>query len=243
MVDLPLLRSSNCLINSGELYLDGNGGITLKLLKLLIPTVFLAAFMVSVFLSISAPAILADTTDPLVFTKGCGGVGQPACKTVVLTPGETTVTVSETFNCTGTTTDTCTAMEDVLNETGAPVSMFDLAFNPVSLMGTTLSFSCEQPPPEGSFLFTCNPLGNNAFAFTGASLCSDPDFFEDGSTPDGDECGVIIGLQGIAGEPFLQGVTVTSTFSTAPEPSSAVLLLFGLIAGLVGFKSVRNIRA
>jgi len=61
-------------------------------------------------------------------------------------------------------------------------------------------------------------------------------------TPEGEECGVIIGLQGIAGEPFLQGVTVTSTFSTTatPEPSSAVLLLFGLMAGLVGFKSVRN---
>jgi hypothetical protein len=38
-------------------------------------------------------------------------------------------------------------------------------------------------------------------------------------------------------------VKVTSTFSTAPEPSSAVLLLFGLMAGLVGFKSVRNILA
>lgn len=214
-------------------------------MKPLIPMVFLAAFVVSVFLSVSAPAILADTTDPLVFTKGCGGVGQPACKTVLLTPGETSVTVSETFNCTGATTDTCTAIEDVINESGAPVSMFDLAFNPVSVMGTPLSFSCEQPPPAGS-LFTCNPLGNNVFSFTGATLCSDSDDFVDGVfTPDGDECGVIIGLQGIAGEPFLQGVTVTSTFSTvtAPEPSSAVLLLFGLIAGLVGLKSIRNIQA
>jgi len=202
-----------------------------------------AAFLVAVLLSISAPATLADTTDPLVFTQGCGGRGQPACKTVLLTPGETTVMVSETFNCTGSSTDTCTAIEDVINESGAPVTGFDLAIQPVSVMGTPLSFSCEQPPPPGS-LFTCNPLGGNVFAFTGASLCSDSDDFADGVfTPDGDECGVIIGLQGIAGEPFLQGVTVTSAFSTAPEPPSAVLLLFGLIAGLVGFKSVRNIRA
>lgn len=211
----------------------------------LIHIFFVAALLMVAFLSVSAPAALADGTDPIVFTKGCGGVGQPACKTVLLTPGETTVTVSETFNCTGTTTDTCSAIEDVINESGTTVTRFDLAFNPVSVNNIPLSFSCAPPPGEGSFLFTCSPLGNNVFAFTGGSLCSDSDDLVGGVfTPDGDECGVIIGLQGIAGEPFLQGVTVTSTFSTAtPEPSSAVLLLFGLMAGLVGFKSVRNILA
>jgi PEP-CTERM motif len=209
----------------------------------LIHIFFVAALLMVAFLSVSAPTALADGTDPIVFTKGCGGLGQPACKTVLLTPGETTVTVSETFNCTGTTTDTCSAIEDVINESGATVTHFDLAFNPVSVHGIPLSFSCAPPPTEGSFLFTCNSLGGNTFAFTGGSLCSDSDDLVDGVfTPDGDECGVIIGLQGIAGEPSLQGVTVTSTFST-PEPSSAVLLLFGLMAGLVGFKSVRNILA
>jgi hypothetical protein len=207
----------------------------------LIHIFFMAALLVLAFLSVSAPAALADGTDPIVFTKGCGGLGQPACKTVLLTPGETTVTVSETFNCTGTTTDTCSAIEDVINESGATVTSFSLAFQPVSVNNIPLSFSCA----SGEFLFTCNPSGNNVFTFTGGSLCSDPDDLVGGVfTPDGDECGVIIGLQGIAGEPFLQGVTVTSTFSTAtPEPSSAVLLLFGLMAGLVGFKSVRNILA
>jgi hypothetical protein len=211
----------------------------------LIHIFFVAALLMVAFLSVSAPTALADGTDPIVFTKGCGGVGQPACKTVLLTPGETTVTVSETFNCTGTATDTCSAIEDVINESGATVTRFDLAFNPVSVNNIPLSFSCAPPPTEGSFLFTCNSLGGNTFAFTGGSLCSDSDDLVDGVfTPDGDECGVIIGLQGIAGEPFLQGVTVTSTFSTStPEPSSAVLLLFGLMAGLVGFKSVRNILA
>jgi hypothetical protein len=199
-------------------------------------------FIVVVFLGVCASVAFADSTsDPIVFTKGCGGAGQPACKTVLLTPGETTVTVSETFNCTGTTTDTCSAIEDVINESGATVTSFFLAFQPVSVDNIPLSFSCA----PGSFLFTCSPSGNNTFAFTGGSLCSDSDDLEGGVfTPDGDECGVIIGLQGIAGEPSLQGVTVTSTFSTsAPEPSSAVLLLFGLMVGLVGFKSVRNILA
>ena len=208
----------------------------------LIHIYFVAALMVVAFLSVSAPAALADGTDPIVFTQGCGKVGQPPCKTVLLTPGETTVTVSETFNCTGAGTDTCSAIEDVINESGATVTSFSLAFQPVSVNNIPLSFSCEQ----GTFLFACNPLGNNVFAFTGGSLCSDSDDLVEGVfTPDGDECGVIIGLQGIAGEPFLQGVTVTSNFSTtpAPEPSSAVLLLFGLMAGLVGFKSVRNILA
>jgi len=203
--------------------------------------------VVVAFLGVSASVAQADGTDPIVFTKGCGAVGQPACKTVPLTPGETTVTVSETFHCTGTGTDTCSAIEDVINETGATVTSFFLAFQPVSVNNIPLSFSCEQGEP-GSFLFACNPLGNNVFAFTGGSLCSDSDDVVDGvfiPDPPGsqDECGVIIGLQGIAGEPFLDNVTVTSTFSTTPEPSSAVLLLFGLMAGLVGFKSVRNILA
>jgi len=209
----------------------------------LIHIFIVAALLVVAFLSVSAPVALADGTDPVVFTRGCGGVGQPACRTVLLTPGETTVTVSETFNCTGTGTDTCSAIEDVINESGATVTSFFLAFQPVSVNNIPLSFSCETGE-TGSFLFACNPLGNNVFAFTGGSLCSDSDDLVEGVfTPDGDECGVIIGLQGIAGEPFLQNVRVTSTFSTTPEPSSAVLLLFGLMAGLVGFKSVRNILA
>lgn len=199
--------------------------------------------IVFAFLGISAAVALADGVDPIVRTRGCGGAGQPACDAVLLTG--TSVDISATFACSGTTADTCTASETVLNGTVNAITSFTLAFNATGTLpggGTIpLSFACAPPPGEGpGFLFNCS--GTNTLTFTGGSLCPEN---EVEAEPDGDECGVVIELQGSAttNDPTgtgLAGVTISANFST-PEPSSALLLLFGLMAGLVGLKSYRSI--
>jgi hypothetical protein len=196
------------------------------------------------FLGISASVALADGVDPIVFTKGCGGT--TVCDAELLTPGSTTVTVTETFNSCDTFGN-CTATDSVINETGAAINSFTMVFN--NLDGT-LTYSCQSE----SF-FSCTPVEGttNAFTFTGNSVCStdpgDVTIGEDGTatyTPDGDaddNCfsGVTIGLNATAAE-NLQGVTLTdNTFSIAtPEPSSGLLLMAGLMAGLVSLKSLRS---
>ena len=200
--------------------------------------------LVVAFLGFCASAARADGTDPVVRTLGCGGIGQPRCATVLLTPGNTSVTVNETFSCDLTG---CTAMEDVINMTDTAITSFSLVFaNPDSL-GRTLSYSCADS--ESNSLFSCSG-GPTALFFTGASLCADPDADlteEDGGTftPDGDECGVIIALSASLSEGITTGESVSATFSTStPEPSTALLLLFGLMGGgLVSFKSLRKVLA
>lgn len=207
--------------------------------------------VVVAFLGISASVARADGVDPIVTTKGCGGTTGTICDAVILGPGQTSATVSETFSCSGTTSDTCLAAESVINDTGASITSFELTFTGATTSGGSplaLVFSCSTA--EGQ-LFSCQSLGNNSFLFTGASLCSgSPDTQDDivdgVFTPDGDSddgCGVVIGLQGVNGvDPaptVLNGATVTAGFAT-PEPSSALLLLFGLMGGLVSFKLLRN---
>ena len=206
---------------------------------------FIYLLGVVAFLGISASVARADGVDPIVFTKGCGGTTGKICDAVFLTG--TSANISATFACTGTTADTCTASETVINGTLAAITSFTITFNATGTLpggGTIpLSFACAPPPEEGpSFLFHCS--GTNTLTFTGGSICGDDELEAE---PDGDECGVIIGLQGSSttNDPTgtgLAGVTVSGNFST-PEPSSALLLLFGLMAGLVGFKSRRSILA
>lgn len=216
----------------------------------------LIRFLVVVgFLAICASAARADGVDPIITTRGCGGTSP--CDAVILGPGQTITTVSETFSCSGTTSNTCTAMEAVINDTGASITSFELAFTGATTStGAPLSliFSCDDAT-EGQ-LFSCQSLGNNTFLFTAGSICTaTPDteddiidgvFVPDGDTDDG--CGVVIGLTGVNGvdppptdpngNPLLNGATATAIFNT-PEPSSALLLLFGLMGGLVSFKFLR----
>jgi hypothetical protein len=173
----------------------------------------------------------ADTTgaDPKLLTQGCGGKGQPACDAEFLTPGSDTVTVTETFTC--DISGNCTASDTVVNATGADLSSFNLVLsNPGSLV-----YSCG---PATAQFFSCNQTGPDSFNFAGATLCSDADDLHGTTfTPDGDECGVIISLTGTTAEGLFTGETVTGSVST-PEPSSALLLLFGLSAGLLAFKKI-----
>lgn len=197
---------------------------------------FIYLLMVVAFLGISASVARADGVDPIVTTKGCGGTTGTICDPEILTPGNTTLTVTEAFHC-DALGNNCTAEDSVINETGVAINSFSLVLD--NLDGT-LSYTCG----TGGF-FTCALVAgtNNTFTFAGGanSICADSDDLKGGTfTPDGDECGVIIHLAGAAGE-SLAGVTVTGTFSTAaPEPSSGLLLMAGLMAGLVSLKTLRS---
>jgi hypothetical protein len=203
----------------------------------LIHIFFIAALLVVAFLSVSAPAALADTTDPILFTKGCGGVGQPACDALILGPGQTGGTLTETFSC---SSGNCTADESIINETGAPLTSFTLSWNT-----TGLTFTCA----EGGF-FACSPVNSTTELLTGGPLCStdsnDVSVGEGGVitfTADGDSddsCfGVTVELTGTTTEGLFDGEKITASYST-PEPSSALLLLFGLMVSAVGLKYFRT---
>ena len=194
--------------------------------------------MVVAFLGISASVARADSVDPIVTTKGCGT--KTVCDAVILTPGQTTVTVTEQFSC--DLTGNCTAEDSVINETGKAIDSFTLVFD---TLGGTLSYFCAE---GGSF--TCTNDGGGAFTFTGSSICSTDandisigeggvvTFIPDGDADDNCNFGVTIGLSATTAEGITNGETVTAVFST-PEPSSVLLLLFGLVAGMAGIKSRR----
>jgi hypothetical protein len=192
--------------------------------------------VVVAFLGISASVAVADGVDPIVFTKGCGGTTGTICDPEFLTPGSTTLSVTESFICTD---GTCTATDSVVNETGVAVNSFTLVLSAQDSEGQTLTYSCG----EGGF-FVCSQAGPDTFTFAGNTLCADSEDLSNGTfTPDNDECGVIIGLSGTTTEGLFTGDSVTGTFSTStatPEPSSGLLLMAGLMAGLVSLKSLRN---
>jgi len=195
--------------------------------------------VVVAFLGITASVALADGVDPIVFTKGCGGSTGTICDPEFLTPGSTTLTVTESFTC--DLSGNCTASDSVVNETGVAVNSFTLVLSAMDSLGHTLTYSCG----EGG-LFVCSKAGPDTFTFSGGSLCADSDDLTGEGTfvPDGDECGVTIGLSGTVSEGLFTGDTVTGTFSTAaPEPSSGLLLMAGLMAGLVTLKSRRSVLA
>jgi hypothetical protein len=205
--------------------------------------------VVVAFLGISASVARADGVDPIVRITG---VCQSNCDAVVIGPGQTSVGISETIACFPGATNGlgCTANEDVINFSGATLTAFDL-----SLSSPGLTFGCLS---TGTYI--CTDLGGGLFAFTvptgGTPFCStdgndiSPTF--DPSNPGpytfvadndaDDNCSVIqIGLQGTATETVkqLDGAVVTGTLNT-PEPSSALLLLFGLMAGVVVLKFSRT---
>ncbi len=203
------------------------------------------------FFAICASAAFADGVDPIVKITG---VCTSGCDAAVIGPGQAAVGFSETIACGSGATDGtgCTAIEDIINFSGATLTNFE-----VSLTSPGLTFSCLSTSD-----YTCSPLGAGLFAFavgpTGTAFCStdgndiSPTYSPSNPGPytyvadsDGDEddnCAVIqIGLQGTSNETVqqLNGAVVTGTLS-APEPSSGLLLLFGSMAGLLVLKFSRS---
>lgn len=204
-------------------------------------------FILALFSGLASLASVAkaDGVDPVITTSGCGGRNQRPCDAVVLGPGQTMASLSATFTCTDPTNPTtCTASETVVNDTGRAITGFSLLFTAESI---PLIFHCAE---EGFFACSPDETNSNLFHFTGASICTaslNGDDFSDGvfrPDSDGDEgCGVVITFQGVAGDGTgLNGASVTETFNT-PEPSSILLLLFGLMTGLVTLKFFSRVAA
>lgn len=208
--------------------------------------------MVVALLGISASVAMADSvpTDPIVFTQGCGRAGQPACDANILTSPGQTLAITLTFFG-GLATDA------IINESGVTITNFSVSFT----VPSTLTFEgCA----EGGF-FTCNEIsgppagqaGTAVFSLTGASLCSSDSndwsinsetgvatFVPDDDADDNCQSAFNLQLQAVAGEVIPDGTSVPTTVSVAtPEPSSGLLLLFGLSASLLAFKRLSSAAA
>ena len=198
--------------------------------------------IVAALLGISCTAALADSTDPILFTKGCGGKGQPACDAFVLTASNLSIPITLTFADIGGQE---IAQADIINDTGKTLSDFTVSFD----VNPGLSFTGCQ---TGGF-FTCTPLfsgpvtsGIASFSLTGNSLCSTDSndwingvvggtFRSDDDADDSCTFGFTLGLLAGSNDTVLTGEKVFGTVS-APETSSGLFLAIGLLSALVVLK-------
>lgn len=215
--------------------------------------------MVIAFLGISASVAFADTlpTDPVLLTSGCGRIGQPKCDAYLITSPIQTISVVLTLDTTVGDPFFGDAIASFVNVSGQTLDgLFTIDFT----VPAGLTFQgCVQPSELVTPLFTCtgggspgNPIvggGTASFSLTGASICSanfddltggegGVTYFSDNDDDDNCQAAFTLALQPVAGE-ILPG-SIFGTFTSAPEPSSAVLLLFGLAACLLTFKGMRS---
>ncbi len=195
------------------------------------------------FFGLASTVALADSapTDPLVKTQGCGGRGQPVCDANVLTNPSQVLAITLTFM-------NNIASDAIINESGQAITNFLVSFN------VPASLDFEGCVPGG--FFTCTQIsapefgtaGTAIYSLSGASLCSTDknDWLMLGplaiKIPDGDtddKCQSAFDLELVTGpnETIPNGTQVTGSVS-APEPSSGLLLLFGLSASLLAFKRI-----
>lgn len=215
--------------------------------------------MVLAFLGISASVAFADTlpTDPTLLTSGCGRIGQPKCDAYLITSPIQTISVVLTLDTTVGDPFFGDAIASFVNVSGQTLDgLFTIDFT----VPAGLSFQgCVQPSELVTPLFTCtgggspsNPItggGTASFSLTGASICSANfddltggeggiTYQSDGDDDDNCQAAFTLALQPVAGE-ILPG-SIFGTFTSAPEPPSAVLLLFGLAACLLISKGTRS---
>lgn len=217
------------------------------------------SLMVVAFLGISASVVLADTlpTDPTLLTSGCGRIGQPKCDAYLITSPFETISVVLTLDTTQGDPFFGDAIASFVNVSGVTLNgLFTIDFT----VPAGLSFQgCVQPSELVTPLFNCSgggspdsPItggGTAQFNLTGASICSvDFDdlgggegapitYVSDNDADDDCQAAFTLALQPVAGETLPQ--TISGTFTVAPEPSSGLLLLFGLAVGLLGVKGLR----
>jgi len=191
----------------------------------------------------------ADSTDPKVFTQGCGGTKQAACDAFYLTPpGSTPVagvsgpagtvndvtfeflSASSSLNPYGVTA----AFLDVVNISGLSIGTFVFSLDPDDSSGEQLTYSCGTPPSGTTGAFpTCTQLDADTFQFSGALICSiptDPTGIVEYQFLQNPTCqyGERFVLEATEGDPSdLAGQSVNASF-VATEPPSGLLLLFGL---------------
>jgi len=212
-------------------------GDLVKLARLLL---FVAIF------GISWSVARADSTDPKVFTSGCGGKGQPVCDPDFLTQQNPTSIANVTFTFLSETDPnnplpgTVTAFDDIANLSGVSVNHFILTLSPDDSNNDPLTYSCGTPPANTTGSFTCTQIGVDTFDFLGGPICSVPTdptgisellflqnptcqygerFYLQASTDAGDK-----------NPDALIGQSVTGSL-LVPEPASGLLLLIGLCGG------------
>lgn len=213
------------------------------------------------FLGISAAAAFADgvSTDPTLLTSGCGRLGQPKCDAYLITSPMETISVVLTLDTSTDPTDPFVgdAIASFVNVSGTTLTgLFTISFT----VPAGLSFQGCSVQEGVTSLFACtgggspeSPItggGTAAFNLTGASICSvDFDdlggggegspitYASDGDSDDDCQAAFTLALKPVAGE--ILPPSIAGTFTSAPEPSSGVLLLFGLAACLLALKGLR----
>jgi hypothetical protein len=224
-------------------------GLIVKLIRLL---------MVVAFLGISASVVFADgvPADPTLLTAGCGRVGQPKCDAYLITASMETISVVLTLDTTEGDPFFGDAIASFVNVSGSTLDGF---FTIDFTVPAGLSFQGCGTPPEGiSSLFTCvgggspdSPItggGTASYNLHGASICSANfddltggeggiTYQSDGDDDDSCQAAFTLALQPVAGETLPQ--TISGTFASVPEPSSGLLLLFGLATALLTLKGLR----
>jgi hypothetical protein len=216
--------------------------------------------MVVAFLGISGSVAFGDTlpTDPTLLTSGCGRLGQPKCDAYLITSPLESISVVLTLDTTVGDTFFGDAIASFVNVSGTTLTgLFTINFT----VPAGLSFQGCGVQEGITSLFTCtgggspdSPItggGTAAFNLTGASICSvDSEdlggggegtpitYVSDGDADDDCQAAFTLALQPVAGETLPQ--SISGTFTSAPEPSSGVLLLFGLAAGLLTLKGLRT---
>ena len=212
--------------------------------------------MVVAFLGISASAAFADSTDPTLLTSGCGRLGQPKCDAYLITSPNFTQTITLLPDTSGDPALAGDLTASFINDSGQTLTP---GFTVTFVVPDNLSFQGCGSNEGVTLLFTCTgggspespigPGGTAVFTLTGATLCSvNSDDVIGSDSPGGfslitdededDLCqsSFTIALQPVFGETLPNSITGSIT---TPEPGSAVLLLFGLAAGLLALKSVR----
>jgi hypothetical protein len=225
---------------------------------------FIRLLMVVAFVGISATLAFADgvPTDPTLLTAGCGRIGQPKCDAYLINSPMETITVALVLDKTVGDPFFGDAIADFVNISGHTLNgLFQISFT----VPDGLSFQgCTVVPPEGiTPLFGCtgggspdHPItggGVASFNLNGASICSvDFDdlgggegapvtYVSDNDEDDDCQAAFRLALQPVSGETLPD--SISGTFTVAPEPSSGMLLLFGMAASLLVLKGVRTNQA
>jgi hypothetical protein len=222
---------------------------------------FIRFLMVVAFLGVATTVAYADgvATDPTLLTSGCGRLGQPKCDAYLITSSFETISVVLTLDTSTDPTDPFVgdATASFVNVSGTTLTgLFTINFT----VPPGLSFQGCGIQEGVTSLFTCTgggspgrPItggGTALFNLTGASICSvDSDdlgggegapitYVSDGDADDDCQAAFTLALKPVAGETLPP--TIPGTFTVAPEPSSGLLLLFGLAASLLFLKGLRT---
>jgi hypothetical protein len=222
---------------------------------------FIRLVVVVAFLGVAASAALADgvPTDPTLLTSGCGRLGQPKCDAYLISSSFEVLTVALMLDNSTDPTDPFVgdAIASFVNISGTTLAgPFTINFT----VPAGLSFQGCGGSELITPLFTCSGGGNPdspitgggsaTFTLSGASICSvdiddlgggegtPPTYVSDNDTDDNCQAAFTLALKPVAGETLPQ--SIIGTFTAAPEPSSGVLLLFGLATGLLVLKGLRT---